>query len=460
MSKRIFCYDFRGHWKDMTVDASLLAEEMPPLVFCVAYHNEGTGETWEKVWCEEHHAYEEVKYQAGCCIVTEQGCHLTGLCTKVHIYIQLSGWNASQRHHGEANLCWRVQTGTEPGTLHCICEKIRLSFTWQKNEESDIAYLCPHPLARFRHEWTISASTLNSKNHIPQEILQVIRKELQLSSTETNAKDQLPISEEWNMERFLALNEQSFHRKDFTYHEEELAYECSICGYNFRLISSIEQFCHIVRSIEGTRIQQNELRQKATALLTVERNGNYLAGIVLNGKQEHRIYRKYDQNTLSEVKLHAVCDFWKIKNGIGDVDARYRYWELAGQLQVEMITDKTMEPFSLRQLLQIPSEKLRKGYYLLLHRRMAEAGLPLVKAPGNDMDEKSYLMEEIPIGDKIFTAAFQGNAEAEYALHLLYSDFSCFSRPCRHMANRWYRKAVEHGWTPEKMDVRLDEVSS
>lgn len=456
MTERIFCCNFKGQWNELTETAPTLDEGISSPVFYVAYHNEGTGENWEKVWCKKHQAYEEVNRQDGLCLVTNQGCQLTGLCARVNIYIQLSGWNALQRHHEEANLCWRVQHGKEPGTMRCICEKVQLSFTWQKNENNNTAYLCPHPSARFHREWTISKDSLTSHDRIPAEVLRVARQELQLSPDGNEARTPSSQPTDWDMEEFLTLNEQSFHRKDFAYREEEFAYECNICGYNFRLISSIEQFCHIVRSMEGIRIFEKEVQPKATALVAVERNGKYLAGIVLDGKQRIHMYRRYEQNILSEVKLHAVCAYWEKKAGVESECSRSEYRELEVQMQEQELTDKAAVEISLRQLLQTPSENIWEGYFLLLHLRMAEAGLPLVSIPADEVDEQAYLMEKIPVGERIFTAAFQENAEAEYVMHLLYSDFSCFSHPCRRLAKRWFLRAISHGWreiAPEKRDI-------
>ena len=108
--------------------------------------------------------------------------------------------------------------------------------------------------------------------------------------------------------------------------------------------------------------------------------------------------------------------------------------------------DKNFENLSLLKLLQLPEEKICTGYYLMLYRRFAEVNLYKNSKPKHFDNEKDFLMNLFPLGERIYDAAFSGNAEAQYVLSRMYRDDFCFHYFNIDKSNRWYKKALENGW--------------
>lgn len=78
--------------------------------------------------------------------------------------------------------------------------------------------------------------------------------------------------------------------------------------------------------------------------------------------------------------------------------------------------------------------------------------------PASQDDELALLKERHSYAGRLFTAAADNNAEAQYVLHLMYSDGVLLAYRDHRRASIWYQRAIDNGWlklAPEKDDISL-----
>ena len=80
------------------------------------------------------------------------------------------------------------------------------------------------------------------------------------------------------------------------------------------------------------------------------------------------------------------------------------------------------------------------------------------QSPDFQDDEIVLLEERYPSIRHMFVAADNNNPEAQYVLHLMYSDAILFNYCDYRRADIWYQRAISNGWldlAPDKDDIKL-----
>ncbi len=112
---------------------------------------------------------------------------------------------------------------------------------------------------------------------------------------------------------------------------------------------------------------------------------------------------------------------------------------------------------TLMTVMPVTPRSLSPDYYHYLGMRLLEMSTHNIKAPAwmNFEDEKACLMFMLPDGQRIYDAAFSGNAEAQRTLGMMYRHGKVFGND-QEKALRWLSKAAENGdaeasWEFEKL---------
>ena len=118
------------------------------------------------------------------------------------------------------------------------------------------------------------------------------------------------------------------------------------------------------------------------------------------------------------------------------------------------------EEMTLQQMLSLPAEEVANAplYYLNLNLKINTIMLLRYQAPDFQDDEIALLEERYPYIRHLFVAADNNNPEAQYVLHLMYSDAILFNYCDYRRADIWYQRAVSNGWldlAPDKDDIKL-----
>ena len=251
----------------------------------------------------------------------------------------------------------------------------------------------------------------------------------------------------------LIEDDRNFFVNDVNFSDEEKNFECKINGYNIRCVNSFRKLENI--SVKLKKISSHNLVNKDSTVFAVEKNGRYIDIVALDaGKYSNKIGRYYGsyneivEGTEIQREVAAIILYWTSHFGTGCPDLRYSNLKPCFKnFVIESVDeDKNFENLSLLKLLQLPEEKICTGYYLMLYRRFAEVNLYENSKLKHFDNEKDFLMNLFPLGERIYNAAFDGNAEAQYVLSKMYRCGFCFDYFNIDKSNRWYKKALENGW--------------
>ena len=240
--------------------------------------------------------------------------------------------------------------------------------------------------------------------------------------------------------------------------EKELARECKINDYNFRLICSIVSFYYIVsRSMQLPSTNLKDFTGKA--LYVIERNGRYLGVIQVNGNliEHYTFCDSYDD--ILQAKTYIAFLAWArhhqlTRNYCGRDDSTDA---MKQDFTIEPPDRTEWDTLSLKEMMELPHNSLRPGFFLNLYRKFTEVPLLRPPAPSHSDAEEEYLSRNFPWGKTIYQAAFADQPEAQYVMSLLYRDNYCLS-PDLTLSEKWYLRAVSNGWlemAPAKKDVRI-----
>jgi len=254
----------------------------------------------------------------------------------------------------------------------------------------------------------------------------------------------------------LFEDDKKFFDNDVNFSEEEKSFECKINGYNIRRIHSFKRFTNIFQ--RAVKKGNNHHFNKDSKVFAVEKDGRYVDVVVLNEKKyvdEMNNFSLLYGDIVEENNVHhetaAILSYWSSHFEIDCSKYRYKFKKsMFKNFVIESVDeDKNFENLSLLKLLQLPEEKICKGYYLMLYRRFAEVNLCISSDLKHFDNEKDFLMNLFPLGERIYNAAFGGNAEAQYVLSRMYRCYFCFKYFSMERFNYWYKKAVKNGWSED-----------
>ena len=241
------------------------------------------------------------------------------------------------------------------------------------------------------------------------------------------------------------------------YTEKERARECSVSGYNFRLIPSLRVF----RQLSGMGKIDGDASEGA-GLYVMERNGRYLAYILVKDDVVRWSRIRYNLTPPLAAKVKLALLFWRCRHGIilkfpkdtGNLPLLDREF-VVGPVSV----NEAWERMGIRELTELPKHETGRGYYLCLYRKLLEVPFLRARPLRFDENERKGLTRRLPSGRRIFDAAWVGEPEAQYVISLLYRDGNFFTGSAAR-AEAWRKSAYDNGWRevrPDRRDIRLDE---
>ena len=456
MGRIIFGYHYyRKTWEIIT-HAHLIDDNIAavPIIILVRYCHQFIGKQTVSVWCPRHRDYEEIGEFTEDGLITGAGCQLTGLLVEVEKNIYQTSW-----HYGEDSIVTPVRytvTETEHGAYHITQENVHILLSWQKRHDSTSWGATGFLLVPNIMFIDKSCTLASPKANVPEAIQKHIFPNMSGRKT-VKKKNAPPIEDEQAIraeaEYYIPVNTTALDRPQW---------ECNINGYNFRQIKYITMFQNISRHMEGRWYTQKELTDKI--LFAVERNGRYVALLVLSGNiLESSIINTYNDHILT-AKTRVVMLAWMQHNRIEEKysslteDCRI---PLSQPLHINAVTQYApWEKMTLQQMLALPAEEVANAplYYLNLNLKINTIILQRYQSPDFQEGETALLKERYPYIRHMFVAADNNNPEAQYVLHLMYSDAILFNYCDYRRADIWYQRAVSNGWldlAPEKDDIKL-----
>ena len=239
------------------------------------------------------------------------------------------------------------------------------------------------------------------------------------------------------------INEKAIGKPDFSYSAAEKRYECRIGDYTFRLIKNNTDYRAVLAA--AAIDNHNCLDQPDNGVLRVAmyKNEKIVAVILLSGAAKF-VYDLHlgGYHELQEANLRIAYLRWM--NWTGLYKKHGLFYEEDYPYLMEEVHAEPLEsaPSSLYEMLRLPEEKIRHGYYTQLYRMLKEACLQTFivppRHPCDEFDkylarlfscpepirdsEMDYLMRIFPYGERIYKAAFRGVREAQKVLSLCYED--------------------------------------
>lgn len=456
MDKTVFGYNYQQDtWEEIT-DPQRIDDHIAdiPIIILVKYSHQFTGEQTIRVWCPQHDDYEEIGEFTEDGLITGAGCRLTGLSVVVEKSIYQTSW-----HYGEDVITTPIRytvTATENNVYTIAQEDIHILFGWQKRQTSGSlganAFL-PVPHITFIDKKYMPASPNAA---VPEAVQRHIFPDLPVPQ-KTEIKNASPSDDEQ-----IILKEAEYYIPTAAPGLDRPQWEVNINGYNFRQIKYIAMFQNISRHMDGRWYQQKELTDKI--LFAIERNGRYAALLVLNGNtMESGIINTYSDPILT-AKTRVVMLAWMQHNQIEEKYSSLREdcrLPLNQPLHFNAVTQyEPWEKMTLKQMLAIPTEELADAswYYLNLYMKLNTIPLSRYPSPSLQEDELALLKERYPYIRHLFAAAEHNHPEAQYVLHLMYSNAVISQYRDHRRANIWYQRAITNGWpdsAPEKDDIKL-----
>ena len=212
------------------------------------------------------------------------------------------------------------------------------------------------------------------------------------------------------------------------YEDDILAYECSINGYEFHLAHETRDLHLFGMALKNCVASYFSRVVGYTSIIVAVRHaGKYAACIELQ-KGCHIVQALGVYNERLNGELLLACRSWaKLKKLAVDVnhldlplESNLQDWTTA--TVEELPYQKAIAEMNAEELLAMPKDTIHRNYYLFLEEALIKHCRKTISAPPwkQFSDEKAYLMYVFPQGERIYEAAFAGNAEARRALGLLY----------------------------------------
>ena len=226
-----------------------------------------------------------------------------------------------------------------------------------------------------------------------------------------------------------AINKRKLNCPDFTYTDEQESYVCEIDGYEFRLIYSSDELHSIwKRLFSSNSYTFPAIKNDGVLRIAVFRQG-HLEACLLAHSIIKIIYNERDLSgcgrQFQAVSVRIAVLHWLKWTGLYKSYGPYfesDYEFLDQEVQAKPLPKSDDLP--LYDLLHLPDDKIQPGYYIRLKEAFSDSKLLYREVPSSKefLSEMDFLMEMFPCGERIYTAAFEGNPEAQKALALCYGE--------------------------------------
>ncbi len=232
-----------------------------------------------------------------------------------------------------------------------------------------------------------------------------------------------------NQNRMIAaVNRTRLGLPDLTFEQDAERYECKMGPYSFRLIKSRTEGNVFLRKLYNSGWQfASFLQDDGAPCFAVYRGETPSAAVCIHGASLRMTFNRHGtslEQILEAAATYVACLRWLKWTGL------YRRFEpFVEESQIYIDEAVQAEPLppadvgaSLHALLHLPEEKITEGYYIQLHRLLMEARPYPFVVPEEETrgDELAYLWHLFPYGERIYRAAFAGNAEAQHVLSKCY----------------------------------------
>ncbi|WP_407400443.1 PcfJ domain-containing protein [Anaerovibrio sp.] len=212
------------------------------------------------------------------------------------------------------------------------------------------------------------------------------------------------------------------------YNKIEQTYACKINGYEFKLLLNTKMLSKLGAAFNNcVATYRDRILRHESVIIYVMNKEEYLACIELQ-KGCHIVQASGKYNSRLNREVNNVCYYW----------AKYHHLEIdvddilpMSPEELSDFDDVTVEPIpyikavdemNLEELINLETGKIYKGYYLRLEQLLSNSKKYPLSAPYwmEFTDEISRLTYLLPEGERIFSAASNGNNEAMIALGRMY----------------------------------------
>ena len=212
------------------------------------------------------------------------------------------------------------------------------------------------------------------------------------------------------------------------YNKIEQTYACKINGYEFKLLLNTKMLSKLGAAFNNcVATYRDRILRHESVIVYVMNKEEYLACIELQ-KGCHIVQASGKYNRRLNREVNNVCYYW----------AKYHHLEIdvddilpMSPEELNDFDDVTVEPIpyikavdemNLEELINLEAGKIYKGYYLRLEQLLNNSKKYPLSAPYwmEFTDEISRLTYLLPEGERIFSAAGNGNTEAMIALGRMY----------------------------------------
>ncbi len=232
-----------------------------------------------------------------------------------------------------------------------------------------------------------------------------------------------------------AVNRTRLGLPDLTSEQGSERYECKMGVYSFRLIKSRTEGNVFLKKLCNSGWQfASFLQDDGAPCFAVYRGETPSAAVNIHGSSLRMAFNRRGtslEQTLEHAATYVACLRWLKWTWLYQ-----RFAPFVEESQIYIDEEAAAEPLapadagvSLHDLLHLPEEKITDGYYTQLHRLLLEARpypfvVPEEETRGN---ESAYLWHLFPYGERIYRAAFAGNAEAQHVLSRCYCDGGAYN---------------------------------
>ena len=345
----------------------------------------------------------------------------------------------------------RINEGEQDKETPTEFESLRFYCLWRlKNEsEVDLADFLLEKQKNWRN-WKYAALKAFKLHfeHVPEDL----REEILQDGISGNVHDRLMILQQHILSQIA----------DSVCDEKALSRECKVNDYNFRLLRSIVYAVNISRA--NSFIWENRQSLTGKTLYAIERNSRYLGVVRIAGDNVERVQIRDYKDKILQAKCNVAYVTWAKHHHLQKVyyEPEYINPSTEQEFHIEPVDkDDEWDRMSLMDMLEVPKNRIRSGYYLQLYRKFVTVPLLKPRAPGVKDDEQDYLFSKFPLGRPIFEAAFAGNPEAQYVMSIFYRDDYCIT-PNLRLADEWYNRAKANGWqniAPAKKDIHIESYA-
>ena len=238
-----------------------------------------------------------------------------------------------------------------------------------------------------------------------------------------------------------------------SYEPSILSYQCSINGYEFRLVQDTHTLRHVGLLLQNCVATYREaVIDHRSIIVAVRHEGRYVACIEL--RHERNIVQALgSRNQRLNGEALRVCRYWvKMQklhvdtNHLDFPDTSQENFDLEAS-DVEVIPyQKPVDETDVTELPALDEDNIQPGYYRKLGIQLLRGPKQNISAPPwmQFQDEQAYLMYVFPQGQSIYDAAFKGNTEAQMVLGMMYCCGGLIPRDTEKTLT-WFSRADQNG---------------